>query len=83
MNAVVITLAILLYLLAAGLLMKRLASGIEARASTKHVAVLSGLIAATLHALAVYDGVLLDQGLNLSFFLALSFTSWMGQHLSC
>lgn len=81
MNFVLITLAILIYLLAAGLLVKRLASGIDARASTKRAAVISGLIAAALHAVSVYKGVLIDEGLNLSFFLALSFTSWMAATL--
>jgi ABC-type uncharacterized transport system permease subunit len=77
MNAVVITLAITLYLLAAGLLVKRLASGIEAKASTRLAALLSGFLAAALHAITVYKGVLLAEGLNFSFFLALSFTSWV------
>lgn len=77
MNSVVITFAILLYLLAAGLLVKRLASGIEAKGSTRFAALLSGLLAATLHAVTVYKGVLITEGLNLSFFLALSFTSWV------
>lgn len=77
MNAVLLTLAILLYLLAAGLLLKRLASGIEARGSTKITALVSGLIAAALHAATVYKGVMITEGLNFSFFLALSFTSWV------
>jgi len=77
MHIVLVTLATLLYLLAAGLLVKRLASGIEAQASRKHSAVISGFIAAALHAIAVYHGVMTANGLNLSFFLALSFTSCM------
>ncbi len=77
MNFVLITLAPLLYLLAASLLLKRLASGFEAKDSSKHAAVISGLIAAALHAVSVYAGVVVDGGLNLSFFLALSFTSWL------
>lgn len=81
MNFVLITLAILLYLLASGLLVKRLASGIEARASTKYTAVIIGLIATALHAITVYERVVTDEGLHLSFFLALSFTSWMAATL--
>jgi ABC-type uncharacterized transport system permease subunit len=77
MNFALLTIAILLYLLAAGLLVKRLASGIEARGSTKATALASGLIAAALHAFTVYNGVMTAEGLNFSFFLALSFTSWV------
>jgi ABC-type uncharacterized transport system permease subunit len=81
MNSVLITPATLLYLLAAGLLVKRLASGIEARGSTRLAALISGLIAATLHAVTVYSGIIISEGLNLSFFLALSFTSWVAATL--
>ncbi len=77
MNFVLITLSALLYLLAAGLLLKRLASGFAAKDSSKYGAVVSGIIAAALHAVTVYAGVMVDEGLNLSFFLALSFTSWL------
>jgi ABC-type uncharacterized transport system permease subunit len=77
MNTVLLTVTILLYLLAAGLLVKRLAAGIEARGSTRLAALTSGLIAAVLHAVTVYRGVMLTEGLNFSFFLALSFTSWV------
>lgn len=77
MNAILITPALLLYLLSAGLLVKRLASGIEARDSTRQFAVISGFIATALHAVAVYQGVVVASGLNLSFFIALSFTSWV------
>ncbi|MCW8917766.1 MAG: cytochrome c biogenesis protein CcsA [Gammaproteobacteria bacterium] len=77
MNSAVLTITLLLYLLAAGLLIKRLASGIEARGSTKAAALASGLIATILHAVTVYHGVVTAEGLNFSFFLALSFTSWV------
>lgn len=77
MHFVLTTSAIVLYLLASGLLVKRLASGIEAKASTKYTAVIMGLIAATLHVFTIYERVLTGEGLNLSFFLALSFTSWV------
>ena len=76
MNSALIILATLLYLLSAGLLLKRLASGFEAKRSTGQIAIASGFFAAILHAIAVYNGVVVDDGLNLSFFLALSFTSW-------
>ncbi len=81
MNLLLITLATLLYLLAAIVLLKRLASGIEAQGSTKHAALASGAIAAALHAATVYNAVGVEQGLNLSFFIALSFTSWLAASL--
>lgn len=81
MDFVLITLATLLYLLAAGLLLKRLASGIEAKNSSKQLAVITGLVAALLHAGSVYNGMVVAEGLNLSFFLALSFTSWVAATL--
>ena len=81
MNLLLITLATLLYLLTAILLLKRLASGIEAQASTKHTVLASGIIASALHAATVYNAVVIEQGLNLSFFIALSFTSWMAATL--
>lgn len=77
MNLLLITLATLLYLLTAIVLLKRLASGIEAQGSTKHAALISGAIAAALHAATVYNAVVVEQGLNLSFFISLSFTSWL------
>lgn len=81
MDSVLIILTPLLYLLAAGLLLKRLASGIEAKDSYKQLAVIIGLTASVLHAITVYKGVVVTDGLNLSFFLALSFTSWMAATL--
>jgi ABC-type uncharacterized transport system permease subunit len=81
MTLVLTTFATLLYLLAAGLLLKRLALGIEAKESNKQAAVISGLIASLLHAITVYSGVVVTDGLNLSFFIALSFTSWMAATL--
>ncbi len=81
MNFVLITLATLLYMVATGLLLKRLASGIEAKDSNKYTAVISGLIATALHAVTVYTGVVVTEGLNLSFFIALSFTSWLAATL--
>lgn len=77
MNLVLLILSALLYLLSAGLLLKRLASGFAAKDSSKHAAVISGIIAAALHAVSVYAGVVVEGGLNLSFFLAISFTSWL------
>lgn len=81
MNTALIILTTVIYLLATGLLVKRLAAGIAAKSSTKYIAVSSGFIAALLHALMVYQGVVTSEGLNLSFFLALSFTSWMAATL--
>ncbi len=77
MNSVLGILAVILYLLAAGLLLKRLAAGIEARGSSKIAALLSGLLAMLLHAAALNHSVVVAEGLNLSFFIALSFTSWV------
>jgi len=81
MNIILITTAIMLYLLATGLLVKRLALGSEARDTLRRGAVIAGMAATILHALLVYQGLVIASGLNLSFFIALSFTSWVAAGL--
>ena len=81
METIAIIFTPLLYAVAAVLLLRRLASGIEARGKSRQLAVITGLIAATLHGATLYSSVIVEQGLNLSFFHALSLTSWLAASL--
>ncbi len=81
MNLLLIVLCVVFYLAAAVLLLKRLASGIEATQSSRLLALILAGIAAIAHLLLLRDGLVVENGLNLSFFLALSFTSWLASTL--
>lgn len=77
MNSISVTLAVLLYLLSAGILFKRLSDGINAKESAKRFAIAGGFIAIVIHLYAFHDVFISPQGLNFSFFLTLSFTAWL------
>jgi len=77
MNALLPALSVLLYLASAVLLLRRLASGIQANQGTKHVALGMGLIATLGHIVTLYHIVITPLGLNLTFFHVLSLTSWV------
>ncbi|MDH5785803.1 MAG: cytochrome c biogenesis protein CcsA [Chromatiales bacterium] len=77
MDTLAIILPPLLYLLAAGMLLRRLAAGVAATANSKMIAIVTAFIASSLHGYSVYSGVVIGEGIILSFFLALSFTSWL------
>jgi ABC-type uncharacterized transport system permease subunit len=75
-NASVSALAIVLYLIAAGLLSVRLTQRVNARL-VKVLAVALGLGAVALHGWVLGSNVLLPEGLNLGFFNALSLVAWL------
>lgn len=77
MKAIVPILSISLYSIAAFLLVRRLAAGIDAERSSKTLAMGLGIAAAVLHALLLNQQVLAPTGLNLGFFHVLSLTSWL------
>jgi ABC-type uncharacterized transport system permease subunit len=78
MNAITGALAVLLYLLAGGLLARRLAcAGNGDEVPAKGGALALGWGAALLHAMILAQTVFQPVGLNLGFFNALSFTGWL------
>lgn len=77
MKALLPALSIILYLVSAGLLLQRLASGIQANQRTKYIALGLGLVAALGHVITLYHIVITPRGLNLTFFHVLSVTSWV------
>jgi ABC-type uncharacterized transport system permease subunit len=77
MNALLPTLSAMLYLVAALLLLRRLASGIQASRRTKYIALGMGLTATLSHLAALYAIIITQEGLNLNFFHVLSLTSWV------
>jgi ABC-type uncharacterized transport system permease subunit len=77
MNVLLPALSVLLYLASAGLLLRRLASGIEATPRSKHIALGLGLVAAVGHTASLYGNIIVPDGLNLTFFHVLSLTTWL------
>jgi ABC-type uncharacterized transport system permease subunit len=77
MNVLLPTLSVILYLASAALLLRRLATGIEATRSSKHIALVLGLVAAGGHTASLYSNIIAPDGLNLTFFHVLSLTTWL------
>jgi len=77
MKALLPMLSVVLYLASAGLLLQRLASGIQASQRSKYLALGIGLIATLSHIISLYHIVITPRGLNLTFFHVLSLTSWV------
>jgi len=77
MNVLLPALSVILYLVSAGLLLRRLASGIEATPRSKHIALGLGLVAAVGHTASLYGNIIVPDGLNLTFFHVLSLTTWL------
>lgn len=77
MKALLPMLSVVLYLVSAGLLLRRLASGIEANERSKYLALGIGIIATLSHIISLYHIVITPRGLNLTFFHVLSLTSWV------
>ncbi|HRD66825.1 MAG TPA: cytochrome c biogenesis protein CcsA [Candidatus Competibacter sp.] len=77
MNAVIGSLAALLYLLAGGWLALRLARASGDVIGSKNGALALGWSAVVLHAIVLSQTVFQPAGLNLGFFNALSFTGWL------
>lgn len=71
------TISVLLYLLSAGLLLRRLTSGIQADQRGKTLALIPGTLAVALHLMVMYHLIIIPEGLNLSLFHVLSLTSWL------
>ncbi|MFO1351744.1 MAG: cytochrome c biogenesis protein CcsA [Gammaproteobacteria bacterium] len=70
-------LAALLYLLTGGLLGVRLARAGQGHAQGKNALLATGALAALLHAVVLAHTVMLNDGVNLGFFNALSCTAWL------
>lgn len=77
MTIALTTLAVVCYLAAALLLLRRLALGAEAAARSRLPALLTGLVAAALHAFLVYSAIFQPGGLDLEFFYAVSLIAWL------
>ncbi len=77
MNILIVSAALVLYLASAGLLMRRLALGFQVTQESKFLPLGIGLAAIVLHGWLVYDGLVVSEGLSLSFFNMLSLTLWM------
>lgn len=77
MKVLLPTLSITLYSVAAFLLLRRLAAGIEAGKSSKSLTLGLGLSAALLHVILLNNLIHTPQGLNMGFFHVLSLTSWL------
>lgn len=71
------SLAVILYLIASGLLGIRLSRASCGKISTKTAPVIIGLGGAVLHSFILYQTMICPEGLNLGFFNALSFTGWL------
>jgi ABC-type uncharacterized transport system permease subunit len=69
--------AVLFYLTATFLLLRRLALGAEAGARSRLPALLAGLAGAILHAVLIYKGIFRPDGLDLEFFYVVSLITWM------
>lgn len=68
--------AIVLYLVAAGLIATRLFRGRETGLAGRKLALALGFAGLLLHTWLIYDGIFSHPGLNLAFFNALALTSW-------
>lgn len=77
MNTVLIFATIVLYLIASGILVRRLKQGISAGRRSKYTAISLGLAGGLGHAVILYSTLLTQQGLNLSFYNVLSLTAWL------
>lgn len=70
--------SIVLYLLAAGLLLQRLRRGdSSAGAADRRLALVPAVLAMLLHGVLVYQGLFTPQGLNVAFFEILSLVGWL------
>lgn len=69
--------SILLYLISAGLLLRRLSSGMPVNSQGKLLTLLPGILAVVLHLLVLHDMIIVPQGLNLSLLHVFSLTAWL------
>ncbi len=75
---IILTIAVtVLYLVASGLLLRRLAMGAEALTRSKLPPLLTGLVGAAIHAAIIYGAIIAPSGLNLAFFNVLSLIAWI------
>ncbi len=81
MNILLIALGVILYIASATLLLRRLASGIEATRQSKLLALILGLVGAISHIVSLGQTMITAEGLNLTFFHVLSLTSWLAAML--
>ncbi len=77
MNTVLVTVALIGYLGAAGLLGRRMARGFQAGEQSKYLPLVLGLGAVAAHGFVLYGALLGPETLNLSFFNMLSLTGWL------
>lgn len=77
MDTVLVTIALLLYLVAAGLLGRRMARGFMAGEQSKIVPIGLGLVAVAAHGLVLFGALLGPDALDVSFFNMLSLTGWL------
>lgn len=81
MNILLTALGMILYLASAVLLLRRLATGIQATRQSKLVALVLGLGGALSHISSLNQAIITPEGLNLTFFHVLSLTSWLAAML--
>ncbi len=81
MNTFLTILSVILYIVSATILLRRLAAGIQAQQQGKGIALTLGVVGALSHIASLHYTMITPQGLNLSFFHVLSLTSWMASML--
>lgn len=77
LSLVLLSTAVLLYLLSSYLLAARLARGAAGISTDKSRILVIGLAAVLLHGLLLYQGLFTESGLNLGFFNASSLITWL------
>ncbi len=77
MNTLLTALGVILYITSAALLLRRLATGVQATRQSKLLALVPGLIATLSHIASLHYTMITPEGLYLTFFHVLSLTSWL------